>query len=150
MPCTLDRQNKADAPPFRQLYLPVYRAMIGILPLESRGGRPLKMTCGDLIGIDGSLIDACLLIHWADYRKGSKKPKVHLSFDLNHSIQRKIFLSGGKGAERPFVRMILSPGQTGVMDRGYQAHDRFDQWQEEGKHFVSRVKALCKYLTGNY
>ncbi|MBU0736439.1 MAG: hypothetical protein KKG10_20080, partial [Proteobacteria bacterium] len=41
---------------------------------------------GDLIGIDGSLIDACLSMHWADYRKGSKKAKVHLGFDLNRSI----------------------------------------------------------------
>jgi len=99
---------------------------------------------GNLIGIDGSLIDACLSMHWADYRKGSKKAKVHLGFDLNHSIPRKIFLSDGNGAERPFVSMILSPGQTGVMDRGYQAHDRFDQWQEEGKHFVCRIKASTR------
>ena len=99
---------------------------------------------GDLIGIDGSLIDACLSMHWADYRKGSKKAKVHLGFDLNHSIPRKIFLSDGNGAERPFVNMILSPGQTGVMDRGYQAHDRFDRWQEEGKHFVCRIKASTR------
>jgi hypothetical protein len=99
---------------------------------------------GDLIGIDGSLIDACLSMHWADYRKGSKKAKVHLGFDLNHGIPRKIFLSDGNGAERPFVSMILSPGQTGVMDRGYQAHDRFDSWQEEGKHFVCRIKASTR------
>ena len=99
---------------------------------------------GDLIGIDGSLIDACLSMHWADYRNGSKKAKVHLGFDLNRSIPRKVFLSDGNGAERPFVSMILSPGQTGVTDRGYQAHDRFDQWQEELKHFVSRIKAITK------
>jgi len=151
MSYTLGRQNKADAPSFRQLYLPLYRAMLGMPPLESRGDRPLKMTfedqlkaliffhleehtsaqhllqvleeddfasdviapeegikkssfgeainsrgleqlapiyqnlqseavsvlpkehneLGDLIGIDGSLIDACLSMHWADYRKGS-------------------------------------------------------------------------------
>jgi hypothetical protein len=99
---------------------------------------------GDLVGIDGSLIDACLSMQWADYRKGSKKAKVHLGFDLNHGIPRKIFLSDGNGAERPFVSMILSPGQTGVTDRGYQAHDRFDQWQEEGRHFVSRIKAKTR------
>ena len=221
MPYTLNSPNEADAPSFHQLYLPVHEAMLGMVPLESRGYRPLKMTfedqlkaliffhleehtsethllqvleeddfardviapeegikkssfaeainsrgleqlthiyqnlqtqavgvlpkehdaLGDLIGIDGSLIDACLSMHWADYRKGSKKAKVHLGFDLNHSIPRKIFLSDGNGPERPFVSMILSPGQTGVMDRGYQAHDRFDQWQEEGKHFVCRIKA---------
>jgi hypothetical protein len=99
---------------------------------------------GDLIGIDGSLIDACLSMQWADYRKGAKKAKVHFGFDLNRGIPRKIFLTNGKGAERPFVSMILSPGQTGVLDRGYQAHDLFDLWQEEKKHFVCRIKASTK------
>jgi len=99
---------------------------------------------GDLIAIDGSLIDACLSMHWADYRKGARKAKVHLGFDLNRSIPRKIFLSDGKGAERPFATMILSPGQTGVMDRGYQAHDLFDLWQEEKKYFLCRIKAGTK------
>ena len=99
---------------------------------------------GSLIGIDGSLIDACLSMRWADYRKGVRKAKVHLGFDLNHSIPRKLFLTHGKGAERPFVSMILSPGDTGVMDRGYQAHDLFDQWQEEKKYFLCRIKAKTK------
>lgn len=99
---------------------------------------------GDLIAIDGSLIDACLSMYWADYRKGSKKGKVHLGFDLNRSIPRKVFLSNGKEGERPFVSMILSPGQTGVLDRGYQAHDRFDLWQEQGKHFVCRIKTKTR------
>jgi len=99
---------------------------------------------GDLISIDGSLIDACLSMQWADYRKGSKKAKVHLGFDINHGIPRKVFLTDGKGPERPFVRMILSPGQTGVLDRGYQAHDLFDLWQKEGKHFVCRIKAKTR------
>jgi len=99
---------------------------------------------GNLVAIDGSLIDAVLSMHWADYRKGAKKAKVHLGFDINRSIPRKIFLSDGKGAERPFVNMILSPGQTGVMDRGYQAHDLFDLWQTDGKYFVCRIKASTK------
>jgi hypothetical protein len=99
---------------------------------------------GDLIAIDGSLIDACLSMLWADYRKGSKKAKVHLGFDVNHGIPRKVFLSDGKGAERPFASMILSPGQTGIMDRGYQAHDYFDLWQQEEKYFVCRIKAKTK------
>jgi len=99
---------------------------------------------GDLISIDGSLIDACLSMQWADYRKGAKKAKVHLGFDLNHCIPRKVFLTDGKGPERPFVSMILSPGQTGVLDRGYQAHDLFDLWQEEKKHFLCRIKASTK------
>ena len=95
---------------------------------------------GDLVAIDGSLIEACLTMLWADYRSNSKKAKVHLGFDINRSIPRKLFLTNGKGDERPFVSEILEPGETGVLDRGYQHHNNFDRLQEEGKHFVCRIK----------
>lgn len=77
---------------------------------------------GNLVGLDGSLITATLGMHWADYRKGSKKAKIHLGFDLNHAIPSKIFFTDGKGAERAFVDPIISSGQTVVADRGYQKH----------------------------
>ena len=96
---------------------------------------------GELVAIDGSLINATLSMTWADYRKGSKKAKVHLGFNLNQGIPSKIFLTDGKEAERPFVSKILSPGQTGVGDRGYQKHDLFDSLQDEGKSFLIRIKA---------
>lgn len=95
---------------------------------------------GDLIAIDGSFINAVLSMHWADYRDGSKKAKVHVGFDLNHSIPSKIFLTDGKSAERPYVEQILDPGQTGVIDRGYQSYMDFDMWQNEKKHFICRIK----------
>ncbi len=95
---------------------------------------------GDLVSIDGSLIDSVLSMHWAEYRTNSKKAKLHLGLDLNHSIPRKLFLTEGNGAERPFVSKIIDPGQTGVMDRGYQAHHLFDQWQQDKCHFVCRIK----------
>ena len=95
---------------------------------------------GQLIAIDGSLIDAVLSMDWADYRKGSKKAKTHVGFDLNRGIPRKIFLTNGKGGERPFVDRILQPGETAVADRGYQSHHDFDQLQAAGKHFVCRIK----------
>ena len=96
---------------------------------------------GDLTIIDGSLIDAVLSMYWADYRNGAKKAKVHIGFDLNRGIPKKIFLTDSKGDERPFVSKILTPGETGVMDRYYQRHKSFDEWQEDGKHFICRIKA---------
>lgn len=96
---------------------------------------------GELIAIDGSLIDAVLSMVWADYRKNSKKAKIHLGFDINKGIPSKIYFTDGNGAERPFVSQILSSGQTGVCDRGYQEHAEFDSLQAEGKHFVIRIKA---------
>jgi len=95
---------------------------------------------GDLVGIDGSLIDAVQSMRFADYRKGVQKAKVHLGFNLNQGVPEKVFLSKGKADERPFVSQLIKPGQTGVMDRGYQCHKLFDQWQREGKHFVCRIK----------
>ena len=96
---------------------------------------------GKLVALDGSLIDATLSMYWADYRKGSKKAKIHLGFDLNHGIPSKIHFTDGRGAERPFVDSITSVGQTVVADRGYQEHALFDHLQAQGKHFVIRIKA---------
>ncbi len=96
---------------------------------------------GELIVIDGSLIDAVLSMGWADYRKNSKKAKIHLGFNINKGIPSKIYFTKGNGAERPFLSQILSPGQTGVCDRGYQENAGFDSLQTEGKSFVVRIKA---------
>jgi hypothetical protein len=99
---------------------------------------------GSLVGIDGSLIDGTLSMLWADYRKGSKKAKVHVGFDLNRSIPRKVYLTEGNGGERPFVSKILSKDETAVTDRGYQCHALFDQWQQDSQLFICRIKAGTK------
>ena len=96
---------------------------------------------GNLVAIDGSLINAVLSMTWADYRDGAKKAKIHLGFDINRSIPTKLFLTNGKVGERPFVTQILSDDQSAVLDRGYQSHKRFDQWQQEKKKFFCRIKA---------
>jgi hypothetical protein len=57
------------------------------------------------VGFDGSLIDVTLSMHWADYPKKFKKAIVHIGFDLNQSIPRKIYLIDANGAERPFVSL---------------------------------------------
>ena len=95
---------------------------------------------GHLVAIDGSLVAACLSMSWADYLGGVRKAKVHLGLDLNSSIPRKMILTAGRGAERPFVSYLLKEGETGILDRGYQDHQRFDAWIAEGKHFVVRLK----------
>jgi hypothetical protein len=94
---------------------------------------------------DGSLIEASLSMEWADYTHTTKKAKAHLTFNLNCGLPTRIQLTDGKGAERPVVDRQLKTNQTGVMDRGYQDHRRFDQWQSEGKHFVCRIRGNTTY-----
>jgi hypothetical protein len=106
---------------------------IGVIPAE-------YAHLGNLVSIDGSLIDAVLSMEWADYRSGVKKAKAHIGFDINRGIPRKIYLSNGKEGERPFVEQIIAKGETAVLDRGYQSHTHFDQWQTDEKHFVCRIK----------
>jgi len=96
---------------------------------------------GELVAIDGTLINAVNSMFWADYSSTSNKAKIHLGFDINRGIPGKICLTEGKGDEKPMVPQLLAPGQTGVMDRNYQCYRNFDRWQEEGRHFVCRIKA---------
>lgn len=111
--------------------------------LSKKVVKRLKMTVpelGRLKAIDGSLIEATLSMDWADYTTTTNKAKVHMGFDLNRGIPRKMELTTGKAGERPFVSQLLEGGETGVLDRGYQDHRRFDRWIDEGKHFVARLK----------
>ena len=127
-----------------EVFHALYKEAVNVLPKE-------YVDLGDLIAIDGSLIDATLSMNWADYRDGAKKAKAHLGFDINYGIPSKIFLTNGKEDERPFVSKILSPGQTGVLDRYYQCHANFDQWQKKGIHFICRIKSkTTKTIISSY
>jgi hypothetical protein len=115
------------------LFSELYKSAANVLPHE-------HANLGQFVGIDGSLINATLSMYWADYRKNDRKAKAHLAFDLNRSIPQRIFLTDGKAGERPFAMQILSPGQTGVMDRGYQCHKNFDLWQDQHISFLCRIQ----------
>ena len=116
-----------------EVFSHLVKEAVGVIPAE-------YADLGNLVAIDGSLIDAVLSMEWADYRGGAKKAKAHIGFDINRGIPRKIYLSDGKEGERPFVEKIINKGETAVMDRGYQCHANFDQWQFDEKHFVCRIK----------
>ena len=86
------------------------------LEKEARGVLPKDHPeLGDLVAIDGSLIDATFSMAWADYRKGVKKAKVHMGFNLNQGVPSRIFLTKGKEGERPFVGKIVAKGETAVI-----------------------------------
>ena len=99
---------------------------------------------GDLVAVDGTLVDAVLSMAWADYRQGANKAKVHLGFDIGRGIPQRVTLTAGKADERPQVESLVAPGQTAVMDRYYQCYKNFDEWQLAGRHFVCRIKASSR------
>jgi hypothetical protein len=132
-----EAMNSRGAEQLRYVFQELCLLSHGILPRQYSG-------FGDIILIDGSFIEAVLSMYWADCRSNSRKAKGHFGFDLTHGIPSAVFLTPGKGAERPFVSRILSAGQTGVTDRGYQCHRLFDSLQDEGKYFVCRIRNNTK------
>lgn len=114
---------------FRQLQ----KQATSILPMR-------HIELGELVAVDGSFIDSVLSMTWAEYQTQNNKAKLHLGFDLTHGIPGDLVLTDGNGAERPQVNSLVQPGQTAVLDRGYQDHERFDQWREEGRHYICRIK----------
>ncbi len=111
------------------------------LSIQAEGISPEEHSrFGDTVLPDGTLTDAVLSMHWADYRKNSEKAEAHFCFNLNQSIPEQTVLTEGRDAERPFAEKFLSCGQTGVTDRGYQCHKLSDRLRREGKHSVCRIK----------
>ncbi len=80
-----EANNTRGLEQFSHVFINLQKQASAVLPKQHQ-------ELGDLVSIDGSLIDAVLSMYWADYRKGSKKAKVHLGFDLNRVIPRKIGL----------------------------------------------------------
>lgn len=128
-----DALNSRGALQLMELFSALQKQARGLLP-------DMHPELGDLVAIDGSLIEAVASMHLATYREGNNKAKVHLGFSLNYSVPLALHLSSGKDAERPVVNQIIKQGQTGILDCGYQCHSCFDQWQREQKHFVCRIK----------
>lgn len=126
--------NTRGLPQMQEVFQHLQRQAAGLLP-------DAHPELGELVAIDGSLIEATLAMIWADYRKGAKKAKLHLGFNLNQGIPESLILTPGKSAEHIYVSNLLQAGQTGVMDRYYQAHKAFDAWQEQGQFFICRIKA---------
>ena len=103
------------------------------------------LALGSLRAIDGSLIEASLSMHWAEYSSTQRKVKAHVGFNLNQGLPGNLALTDGKGAERPFVSVFLEEGETGVVDRGYLDYSGFDAWIDEGNHFVARIRKNAQY-----
>jgi hypothetical protein len=68
---------------------------------------------------------------WADYRKGSKRAKVHLGFDFYRSIPLRKFFSDGKAGKEPLK--IVAFKVDGF--KYWVATDRYDL--QQNKLFLS-------------
>ena len=83
---------------------------------------------GDLIAVDGSLINCCLSMIWADYKTDKNKAKIHLGFNVNRGIPSQLEITTGNANELHYVDTLVQPGEKGIFDRNYQCYRDFGHW----------------------
>ncbi|UFS71158.1 IS4 family transposase [Geomonas sp. RF6] len=119
--------------------------IFGALAKEARKVIPAQHAeLGNLVGIDGSVIDALMSMDWAQYSSTHNKAKAHVGLDLNRGVPTSVVVTDANQVERQYVDRILQPGETAVLDRGYQCNADFDQWQEDGKLFICRIQQRAR------
>jgi putative transposase len=100
-----------------------------------------------LYSLDASTIDVCLsLFPWAKFR--STKGAVKLHVGLNHAghLPEFVAISDGKTSDIELGRSLSFPeGSVVVMDRGYTDYSWYNQLNENGIFFVTRLKSNARY-----
>ena len=83
--------------------------------LAKQASKRLKIAypeLGPLVALDGSLIEACLSMRWAEYSSTHRKAKAHLGFDLNYGLPRRMALTEGKH----FVARLRKNAQREILE----------------------------------
>ena len=100
-----------------------------------------------LYSLDASTIDLCLSVFpWADFR--STKGAIKLHIGLNHSgyLPEFVTITEGKTSDIEIGRMLSFPaGSIVAIDRGYTDFQWYNQLNNKGIFFVTRLKSNASY-----
>jgi len=100
-----------------------------------------------LYSLDASTIDLCLSVFpWADFR--STKGAIKLHIGLNHSgyLPEFVTITEGKTSDIEIGRMLSFPaGSIIAIDRGYTDYQWYNQLNNKGIFFVTRLKSNASY-----
>ena len=100
-----------------------------------------------LYSLDASTIDLCLSVFpWADFR--STKGAIKLHIGLNHSgyLPEFVTITEGKTSDIEIGRMLSFPaGSIVAIDRGYTDYQWYNQLNNKGIFFVTRLKSNASH-----
>lgn len=90
---------------------------------------------------DSTTVDLCLsLFPWAQFRRRKGAVKLHTLIDLRGRIPCFVAISHAKVHDvQALDHLILEPGATYVMDRGYCDFLRLHRFTHEGAFFITRA-----------
>lgn len=100
-----------------------------------------------LYSLDATTIDLCLsAFPWADFR--STKGAIKLHVGLNHSgyLPEFVTVTDGKTHDMTAARTMCFPkGSIVVVDKAYNDYEWYNQLNDKGIFFVTRLKTNAKY-----
>jgi len=101
----------------------------------------------EVYALDSTTIDLCLsLFPWAKFCRRKAAVKLHTLMDLKGSIPTFIRITDGKVHDVNFLdELILEPGATYIMDRGYLDFARLYTFTQNFSTFVTRAKGNFDY-----
>ena len=108
-------------------------------------GIPEIQALGRFILLDGSIFPAIKSMDWAVYKRSKNALKLHLAFELNHTIPVQFICTDANGNERKMLIALLEAGVTYIADRGYASFALFEQITQQQAFFIIRIKGNIKY-----
>jgi len=77
-------------------------------------------------------------------RKGGIK--IHTQINLQEKVPKLIWFSAATTHDKQFLKHLqLEKGKIAVFDKGYNDYKTFDEFTEQGIHFVTRLKSNASY-----
>ena len=97
--------------------------------------------------LDASTIDLCMaLFPWAKFRQTKSAIKLHTLLDLHGNIPALIIITDGKVHDVNILdQLVVEPGATYIMDRGYLDFSRLHAMHRSLSFFITRAKKNTSY-----
>ena len=81
-------------------------------------------------------------------RKGGIK--IHTQINLQENVPKLIWFSAARTHDKQFLKHLkLEKGKIAVFDKGYNDYKTFDEFTQQGIHFVTRLKSNASYESVN-
>ena len=110
-----------------------------------RNGR--KKFRKDFYGIDAT--ELSLNLHdfpWATFRSTKSGVKIHLTYDINNSLPKYLFITNANEHENNTLKkMNIAKGYTVTFDKGYCNYAVFGDFCRDKIFFVTRLKENAQY-----
>lgn len=135
---TLSHHNKKRN---YEVFLPVLNDLI-TKALNTGSMNDIFKKFGPVKLIDSTTISMCLtLYNWALFRKAKAGIKIHTRFDLNKGIPDAFVVTNAAANDKTKMDdLIVQKHCIYVFDKGYIDYRKFDQYTQEEKYFVTRLK----------